>query len=802
MNGGWLSRNSGFRAWKCFGGFLALVLGTTPSLFGAVFQLEEDLERWVHQGRSSFSVWEKALEANPTPEQSALIWSALLVPERVRLAGTLDSRFPEPTSQEKLKAGRVVQQFLLTHPNSMHADVLMQRLRGQLGVDGLKATIDSIKNAPSEKHLSVALQMFLHAPWSDREVLIEELVLDASLDDEARATLLSEWIERSGREACIRFWAAFGANAPEASTRALIRGWPAAAIASDHEVFLELATHSDDRTALSAQLRWAQHETDPSRRLGLFERSLLWPNIDQESLWKALSRQGVHQGIALRLRPHLTSSNRDEQRTSFEYLPYFMDSEAWLQELFHHLGPTTSPVFRGACMIALARLSQVEAQARAAEWFAGGGWRSDYGEAVGRELSSGPVLDAHLDDFFAMQELPNELGLAIALPRAPHSPSARAWLRTLCEEGGRNERESAAMALAKAGHPSDFPLLLGLLADPNVEAYPRSLILRELGNHPLVFESLEEWFADPPQDYEVLEAWVDSLVRHGAQHPLRGAMLNWLAEENIQDNDTQLALQLTAWSAQHAAPVASECGYLLTGVGEVLTTLPFPHKFDRGMPDQWTVAAEFSTLHQVGRAFREAMNIAPSPEAVKMELHKELRPLLGQVSPAALLHLFGLLPPGSCDDLAKELVKSIGPEHPLRIVGLGTWLAHAPSLVEEQQALRALLADPYLVARNPWDLLQGLNQLPVRGWVLPADRLADWYLLSQLEAGGTKKELESITRHLLAGFTAWPVLLDAAQHCAGFPSLQGPLLRRAYDWAPSEPRVKAALDAWNSSQKD
>ncbi|MFQ5748411.1 MAG: tol-pal system YbgF family protein, partial [Planctomycetota bacterium] len=89
---------------------------------------------------------------------------------------------------------------------------------------------------------------------------------------------------------------------------------------------------------------------------------------------------------------------------------------------------------------------------------------------------------------------------------------------------------------------------------------------------------------------------------------------------------------------------------------------------------------------------------------------------------------------------------------------------------------------------HPWDLDHGLHT-GARGWVLPADRLAERLVLAESALLSDAERLDHL-KDLLTGFTQVEVLLDAADLAGETKSgtaLRVSVTRRAVDWEPGRP---------------
>ncbi|TAH39612.1 MAG: hypothetical protein EYC70_02150 [Planctomycetota bacterium] len=702
----------------------------------------------------------RALERQEDPGVMALLAAAVLAPAR------LTGRAPLAEEARAQHAAAVVQ-FLLQVEDDPDLDVLVERVAPRLRAGELDAVAELLlSGACRSPHRAVSLLQV--APYSEaRPFLLRVALAESGLDPQLRAACAEHVFAVDGRGAGDALAPLLRPDAPDVILRRLLSTWEAFLEPADLPALERVASEAPGPSAAAALLLWARHESDPARRLRIFELGMTLPGEEREHVLDALARAGPDPQLAARLLELLDDPRVRVRQLALRFLPRLAPAELLFREYRSRAAVGAGEEDSGAWMVELARLPVAEAQRAAAQWLADGGWHSgSTAVGVARALRDSAQVDAFLDGLLRLEDGPEDVLLPLAMGRAAHAESARAFLRQALERGPSPRRGEAIRVLAEVGQPRDLRLLLDLARDPNYAAPARAAAIRGLAGNRHGAPLLGELLQPPPADYEVAETLIRALVS-GADPALRAAALQaargrWTREQE----EEAVGLRLAAWQEQAEHPLAGEAAELEAELWMMLTaTLDRPGPAaSEPLDDPLVLARKHAEVHDCAQALAAAI-AARGGEPPRAPA---LLAACGQSVPPGPLWIAALKLTRSWPELSGRwcgaLAARPGVSASTRVRALATWARPAFSAVapEAEPALEALLARPSELVRHPWDLAYGVGRPGARAWVLPVERLADQRLLHAAAAAAGAQRLE-----LLAAFADGAgmagVLVEAAE---------------------------------------
>lgn len=788
----------------------------------------------LHQGVATLDEW-RQLCAVADEHQRTIGFSAALVPARVSsLTRSVPDLLPQAAvvfSGEQIAQARVrVRTHLLSRPDCPERDALLQRLRGWLvRADLIEAlhTTEASQSVSTSDSPAVVIELLLLAPWSVAEEFLPIALTSTSFSREQRINILRHWLNGGGVDAFHRALELLDPIRDSFLLRPCLSEWENRMLPTDLPFFSGLTDAEDVSLAQTARLVWARHESNPAVRWLIFQDALELGDSMRDGVVRALARVGAHEGISSWLSQHLEADDELLRNFADHFLPHFLSPEKLYQEYAMRIGPSLSELGRARRMAALARLPQAYARNIAAEWLAGGGWaQGRIAVQVAKELSAAETIAPSLSQLFAVPGVPVAVVLPLARAQAEHMLSAREWLRQLIETGTEFEQGQAVRALAAAGDPADIQLLFALIQDHGFDSTARAVAGAALAKLELARPELLAWLmstrTNHAMDYEVYEELVRSLIQCGAPEQRR-AVLDYLAGDGTSelDGDIRTALRLVGLQAREVAPIATELPELDFELAAWLAALSSEDVFVGGLPDPRELSSEYPGVHRCSRALAATIRLAtqentqpPPPGSQPPRWTPALPAFAAAVEAAcagdanaapisALLHAISVLPAGSCAQIARRLAEHPDMEASIRLRAKAQTVRHALQHSPAMGArwLRELLAAAPELRSYPWDLAYGLADRDAVAWVLPADRLADAYLLQSVGAVGVADRHRHLEA-LLIGYVPAEMLLRASHMTiptAGGRALAKNLLQRAHDWSPTHDAITNRLNQFSPS---
>jgi len=742
--------------------------------------------RFAHEGLPPDADWEtllSKLESWPDRHLASLVACAALVPSRV-------SDVPSPPAELRDRATALALGFLLSGKAERDGSVLFQRLRGVLRKTEAARLASSLMAGNLGPRNRAASLLGL-VPFSVAENRLQPLILDPDLGIDDRLLLLPRFLEGRGRSAWTGLWKGLATPGNEILLRRLMVLWEPFVEPEDLPALAAIADKGLVFGSRQALQIWARREENPGKRLEIFQGIEQGDPNTRIPLLASLARQGPHADIAERLLSDLDSSREERRQEALAMLPRFAKPDWLTREFLKRIPDGASLEERARWIPALAELPVAEARQVAAAWLAEGGWIfPGDGFRVARLLRRSGEIDPFLPELLWNEEVPEDLRFQLAVGRAAENPDARDFLRRSLDRVAGFRRERVIRALAAAGDPGDRRLLLDLARDPGFEPAARAAALDGLAADPAGLPLLELLLDDPPRDYEVAEALVRALIVSG-RSPARARVLEAVRGGlGFAEAADRRALQRAAWAAQEDFPQESEAPALAEQLGGLLEEaargtqpdeegpsgpLPDPRSMGIRHPDLTACAAALAACARTSPPELARFRVQPVPAEALLQTGQ----MLAEKLPRAVL-------PWVKEIAARE---DVDPGTRVRALGLAVRCARLAGLPgEEAAALNALLARPWELRNHPWDLDHGLHA-GARGWVLPADRLAERRVLAESVLLSDAERLEHL-KDLLTGFTDVEVLLDAADLAGatkGGTALRVSFARRAVDWEPGRP---------------
>lgn len=743
--------------------------------------------RLAHDGlppETDYPALARELEAASRAAEGALVAAAALAPERC-------TGRPALGGEARQRALDRVLRQMLQGEDVDSSEVLFERARGAVGARELERIADALASE-QRFHRRRALSLLLGAPYPSARPFLLELLQNPELPADLRGPIAERVIAAEGRAGAELALDQLGPETDEAFFRRVLIHVQDLVGPADHARLRDLAENGPSEGRNLALQLWARHETDPERRLVIFQHVVrgparyLGPGLD------ALARRGPDAGIAASLSGCLDGMDRDLREMAVVMLPTFGDPEAVRADYEERLAQEPNAAASGPWACALAFTPSQDSRVVAARWLFERGWKAPLqARRVIAGLAGSDAMDPYLADFLHREEVPESLRHRLALVRVHESPEARSYLRAKLETESSVLLANVVETLSSAEDPQDAALLWDLARDPGFDATARAAAVRGLTHYEGAAGYLREWLAEPPQDYELAEAWVEAALRVGAPD-LRRAVL-----EKVEDGwgppDHRLALRLAAWRAQAAEPRADEAEALAAQLVALLEADRDSARAARTpIPDPRALAGEYPELDRCARALVAAAAGRPPAALAAWDP--------AGIPPAPLLFAAALLADGLPTVSARwseEVASRADLPEAARVRALATWARAArdqPS-VASAEALKRLLEAPWLLRAYPWDLEYGLAGTRVRGWVIPADRLCEWQLLSAARNAPAERAGRSLEA-LLDDYADPVVLQDASELALELPGgepLAVALARRAWEWAPALPGPRLQL---------
>ncbi len=723
------------------------------------------------------------LESWPDLHLAALVAGAVLVPSRVSGNPSLPPGFRD-------RAVSLVLGFLLSGKAERDGSVLFQRVRGALQATEAARIASSLTAGKLGTHNRAASLLGL-VRFSVAGSRLRSLILDADIGMDDRLLLLPRFLEGGGRDAWKDLWQELATPANEILLRRLLVLWEPFVEPEDLPALAAIADKDLVFGSRQALQIWARREEDPGRRLEIFRRIERGDPNTRVPLLASLARRGLHPSIAARLLAELDSSREERREEALAMLPRFAEPDWLTEELLNRIPAGATLEEKAPWIPVFAELPVPAARRTAAGWLAKGGWAfPGDGYRVARLLRRSGDIDPFLPQLLWNEEVPEDLRFQLAVGRAASNPDARDYLRRSLDKVSGFRQERVIRALAGSGDSRDRRLLFDLARDPGFEPAARAAALDGLAADPEGRALLELILDEPLREYEVAEALVRALIvsgRSSGRTRVLDAVRSGLGFAEAADRH---ALQRAAWAAQEDSPEESEAPALaeqLRGLLEETARGTPPDGEGRAgpLPDPRSMGIRHPDLSACAAALAACARKCP-PELAQADVHAvpaepllQAGQMLAEKLPRAVL--------AWANNVAAR--EQVDPGTRVRALGLAVRCSGLAGLFgEESAALEALLARPWELRNHPWDLDHGLRT-GARGWVLPADRLAERRVLAESFLLPDEERLERL-KELLKGFVQVDVLLDAADlagETKDGTNLRVALARRAVDWEPGRP---------------
>jgi hypothetical protein len=471
-----------------------------------------------------------------------------------------------------------------------------------------------------------------------------------------------------------------------------------------------------------------------------------------------------------------------------------LDSPAAVLAEFRSIGAPPSLAAAGWWMPALAQSPLPEARAVAARWLAEGGFGAGaLAYTVVRSLGDSPEILPLLGNLLARDDVPANVSLPLAIAHAPVSPVAADFLRGIARSGRGFEQVQAMQRLGAQATPEDLEWFAEVAGGSELEPSVRGAACTQLLRNGAGAELLSAWLAEPPREWDPLEAMVRDGLAYGAPEQ-RAALLDFVrAGGGLAASEDRLALRAVAWNALGDAGDPANFPVLAAELRAVLELLAAD---GRPADEDWR------DLYERVHAWPELESLsAPARRLAQGQVREPRDAALSAWNPAgtapevlwAAAALWSGADPAQASDWLEALdALELTDVNRLRVRALLAARARDP--LREREALRALLADPGILRECALIVAQSFAPEGA-GWTLHHDRLAEREILADARCQPDPQALARLAR-LLESWCEARILLEAgglAAQLQGGEELALRLARRGVELHALHPELGAFL---------